>query len=77
MAFIAARASVYAMMTGSLSDDQVDRSPGYVDVANVQSVLKYTPGNINISSTMYNIESPSTGAPGSSVHRTAQASREV
>ena len=31
---------MYAIMMGSLTDDQVKRGPDYIDEANVQSMLK-------------------------------------
>lgn len=37
---VTARADLYATRVGSLTDEKTRRSPGYIDGANVQSVLK-------------------------------------
>ena len=42
VACITARADVYAMMMGSLIDDEERHCPQCIDEANVQPVLKYS-----------------------------------
>ena len=49
-ACITARADVYVMMMGSVTDDQKRHSPDYIDEADVQSVLKNVISNIVIMS---------------------------
>ena len=46
VAYMTARADVYAVMMGSLTDDQTRHSPAYTDEANVQPVLKSICSNI-------------------------------
>ena len=53
VAFVTARAGVYAMMMGgSLPDDQGRHGPDYTDEANVQSALKHIFSNIMIMSNL-------------------------
>ena len=55
VAFVAARADVYVMMS-SLTDDQIRQSPYFIDEANVQSVLEHISSKI----IKYHLQPPET-----------------